>query len=373
MRSDRFAAALAAASLCAAGPAEFRPADPGHRWEFPRDHFAHPGHRNEWWYFTGLVAAGDEPGRRLGFQVTFFRIGILPVRPDLGSAWAAADAVMAHLAVTDLATGAHVFSEVLWRAAPPLGGFGRPPGPLLAWARAPPGTEGRWTLSLEDGSFAIAAEDRARGLALRLRASPVRPVALQGPNGYSRKSSREGFATLYYSHTRLDTAGTIELGGRTWRVRGESWMDREIGSSHLAPEQVGWDWFGLRLADGRDLVLYRLRRADGSVDHDQGGLVGPGGAVRALSPGDFAVQPTGSWTSPATGARYPSGWRVEVAGHGLSLRVEPEVARAENRSALAPGLFYWEGPVRVLDAAGRRAGEGYVELTGYGEGSRLPL
>jgi predicted secreted hydrolase len=372
MRSET-AAALAATLLCAAAPGAFLPADPRHAWEFPRDHRAHPGYRNEWWYFTGLVASADDPGRRLGFQVTFFRVGLLPVRPDLDSGWATADAVMAHLAVTDLASGGHVFSEVLWRAAPPLGGFGQAPDPILAWARAPAGTEGRWTLSLEEGAFLLQARDRGRGVALRLRAVPTRPVALQGPNGFSRKSARDGYASLYYSLTRLETSGTIEVGGRTDRVRGESWMDREFGSAQLAPGQVGWDWFGLRLADGRDLVLYLLRREDGSADHRSATLIGPDGPARPLASGTWSVRALGSWTSPETGARYPAGWEVSAPGEGLSLRVEPEVAGAENRSRLSPGLFYWEGPVRVLDRSGGRAGEGYVELTGYGEGSRLPL
>jgi predicted secreted hydrolase len=53
--------------------------------------------------------------------------------------------------------------------------------------------------------------------------------------------------------------------------------------------------------------------------------------------------------------------------------VVPEVAAAENRSRLVRGLRYWEGPVRVTDPAGAPAGEGYVELAGRGEGSRLPL
>jgi len=49
------------------------------------------------------------------------------------------------------------------------------------------------------------------------------------------------------------------------------------------------------------------------------------------------------------------------------------VRDAENRSALADGLFYWEGPVRVVDAQGRPAGDGYAELTGYGRRNRPPI
>jgi len=366
MRSE----ALLALALAAA-PAGFRPAEPDRRWEFPRDHHAHPGYRNEWWYFTGTLADAAEPGRRFGFQLTFFRVGLAPAPPRLDSSWAAADAVMGHAAVTDVAAGTHVFSEVVWRATPLLGGFPAPPAPVLAWARAPAGSGGRWSVSLEDGAFRLAMHDEARGLALDLLARPAKPVALQGPNGLSRKSE-EGHASLYYSITRLATEGTLAAGGRRYRVRGESWMDKETGSSQLAPDQVGWDWWSLRLADGRDLMLYVLRRAGGGVSFRTGTLVGRDGRVRVLAPGEWSVRAVGTWRSPASGAVYPSGWEIAVPGEGVRVDAVPEVRDAENVSSLVPGLSYWEGPVRLTGGEGRHAGDGYVELTGYA-GGRLPL
>ncbi len=363
-------AAVAADAPGAAGPAAgFRPADPHHRWEFPRDHHAHPGYRSEWWYFTGTVEDERDPARRFGFQLTFFRLGLAPRPPALDSAWATADAVMAHLAITDAAGGTHAFSEVVWRAVPLLGGFPPPGEPLLAWAHAPPGTDGRWTLALEGGVFRLAARDEARGLALDLALRPEKPVALQGPNGLSRKSADGAHASLYASITRLSTEGTLSAGGRTWRVRGESWMDQEISSSQLAPDQVGWDWWSLRLADGRDLMMYVLRRADGQASWRTATLVERDGRVRLLAPDEWSVRSTGAWTSPATGATYPSGWDIDVAGAGVRVKATPLVKGAENVSALVPGLSYWEGPVGLT---GSEEGSGYVELTGY-TGSRLPL
>ncbi len=364
---------LAAALALAAGaaPPAFRPAEPGHRWEFPRDHHAHPGYRNEWWYFTGIVADAADPARRFGFQLTFFRLGLAPEAPRLDSAWAASDAVMAHLAVTDVAAGTHAFSEVVWRAMPLLGGF-PPDGELLAWARAPAGTEGRWTLALRDGAFRLAARDDARGIAIELSARPEKPVALQGPNGYSSKSAEPGHASLYVSITRLATEGTIEVGGRSLRVHGESWLDQEVGSSQLAPDQVGWDWWSLRLADGRDLMMYALRRADGEPSWRTATVVGRDGRVRLLAPGDWSVRATGTWTSPVTHAVYPSGWDVAVLSEGVRVSATPLVRAAENVSRLVPGLSYWEGPVGLTGPGGAPAGDGYVELTGY-TGSRLPL
>ena len=382
MRSSRAISGLAALALAlagsapaaAGGPPAFRAATQGYAWSFPRDHLPHPGYRNEWWYFTGTLESVDPPGRRLGYQLTFFRVGLLPAPPALDSAWAASDAIMVHLAVTDVSGGSHRFSEVLWRAMPLLGGFGGRSGEPIAWAVAPPGTAGRWTLRLEpDGAFRLVAEDRARGLAVDLRAVPSRAPVLQGPDGLSRKAPDPAYASLYASIPRLATEGRVTAGGRSFAVRGTSWLDQEFGSSQLAPAQVGWDWFGLRLADGRDLMLYVLRRADGSADWRTATIAAPGGAARLLAPEAWTVKSTGRWRSPATGAEYPSGWELDAPGEGIRLRVEPEVRDAENRSSLADGLFYWEGPVRVVDAQGRPAGDGYAELTGYGRRNRPPI
>jgi predicted secreted hydrolase len=371
------AATATAASTPAATPAPaFLPADPDHAWSFPRDHFVRAGYRNEWWYFTGLVTTED--GRRLGFQVTFFKVGLLAAPPAFDSAWATSGAVMAHLAVTDVGAGRHHFSEVVWRETPLLAGFGAAPGPRVAFAQAPPGTSGRWTLDLlpgggqgGQGTWRVAARDDAAGLALELALRPTRPVLLQGPNGYSRKAAAAGFASEYYSQPRLEVTGRLEVAGRAAAARGEGWMDREVGSSQLAPQQVGWEWFALRLADGRDLMLYVLRRADGAADWRNGTLAARHGTATLLGPDDWSVEATGTWRSP-DGVAYPSGWRLRVPSAGLDLEVAPEVPDAENRSRLVRGLRYWEGPVRVL-AGGRPAGEGYVELAGRGEGSRLPL
>jgi predicted secreted hydrolase len=372
----RSSAALGLALLLgSASPATdgFRPAAPGYAWSFPRDHWRHEGYRTEWWYFTGRLSSVDPPGRELGYQLTFFRVGILPEKPRLDSPWATANLVMVHAAVSDLTGGEHVFTEVLWREMPYLGELAAFPRHPLAWARAAPGTPGRWTLDLAGDAFELAMEDRARGVAYRLRARPEKPLVFQGPGGVSRKSSQEGYASLYYSFTRLATEGTVTIDGKSWRVRGLSWMDREIGSSQLAPSQVGWDWFALHLADGRDLMLYLLRREDGTIDFARGTVVARDGATRWLAADELSVRSDRTWTSAETGATYPARWKVDVPSERIALTVTPALADQENRGVLSGGVFYWEGAVRAAGPDGAPAAEGYVELTGYGRRSRPPI
>jgi predicted secreted hydrolase len=150
-------------------------------------------------------------------------------------------------------------------------------------------------------------------------------------------------------------------------------MDREFGSSQLAKDQVGWDWFALRFDDGRALMIYLMRRADGSVDSRSGTLVSADGSARGLSGDEWSVEARESWKSEETDAEYPSRWVLDLPHENLRVEIVPDVANQENISRLAPGLFYWEGSVQVLDRDGTRVGRGHVELTGYGAGKRLPL
>jgi predicted secreted hydrolase len=361
--------AAPAAMLLALG-GDWEIARPDYRWSFPRDHWAHPAYRTEWWYFTGHLTAAGDTAPRFGYQFTVFRIGLLPARPALASDWAASMVIMGHAAITDLGAGEHRFSETLYRAVPLLGGFGEPGDSLIAWSRAPAGTDGRWTLTWTGAGFDFAMRDAQKRMAFALRTAPRRPLVFEGPNGFSRKGAGETAASLYYSFTRLATTGTLTLDDASYVVSGTTWMDQEIGSNQLDRAQVGWDWFSFQLDDGRDLMLYALRDSTGGVSWAGGTLVPREGAPEYLARDAFTVTATEHWESPQTRAPYPSRWRVTVRAAGLDLDVVPTLADQENRSALATRLFYWEGAVQVRDRAGRARGRGYVELTGYGTGAR---
>jgi predicted secreted hydrolase len=143
-------------------------------------------------------------------------------------------------------------------------------------------------------------------------------------------------------------------------------MDKEFGSNQLTENQVGWDWFSLRLNDGRDVMLYLLRNRDGETDFARATIVSPEGTPRFLTEDAWDVSVLDTWRSPETDAEYPVAWQLQSPVDGLTLIVTAEARNHENRSRLIPNLFYWEGSVRITDPDGRLLGNGYVELTGYG-------
>jgi predicted secreted hydrolase len=315
---------------------------------FPADHGPHPTFQTEWWYFTGNLDAAD--GRELAFQLTFFRRAIAFERPALESEWTARDLALAHLAVGDARTGEFRSFERIQRHA--LGLAGAEASPWRAWLRD-------WSASGDlEREVRLVAEEGAGGesvaLDLVLRASG--PPVLQGERGWSRKGREPWNASYYVSIPRLATSGTITIGGREHAVRGESWFDHEWSTSALEPGQAGWDWFALRLDDGRALMLYVLRRDDGSRDvTSSGSVVAADGTARTLSPEDFAIDALATWTSARSGATYPARWRVRVPEHAIDVELAPTVPASE----LVHSVRYWEGPVRGDGA------RGFVELTGY--------
>lgn len=352
------------------GDESWQAARPDYSWSFPRDHWAHRDYRTEWWYFTGHL------GSRFAYQFTFFRVGVLRERPSFDSDWTSTGFVMGHAALIDLETGTHTFSEALYREIPLLAGYSAYPEKRIAWSRPPPGTDGVWFLDWNGEGFDFSARDDRLGFGFRLSTRPKKPLVLQGPNGFSLKGEGETAASQYYSFTRLDTAGEVELGGERFEVSGESWMDKEFSSSELGENQVGWDWFSLQLDDGREVMLYLMRTEDGGIDYASGTMVGAEGRVRYLAPSELAVEVLDHWTSES-GTRYPSRWRIRLGprhdAETEELMVAPIVADQENRSRLPGGVHYWEGAVRVMTPEGKLAGKGFVELTGYGRGNRPPV
>jgi predicted secreted hydrolase len=352
---------LGASLVAAAAPGDatgFARADSARALTFPEDYGPHNDFQTEWWYYTGNLTAPT--GKRFGYQLTFFRRALLPPeqRAARPSDWATGQVYMAHFALTDVAGNQHRSFEKLGRGAAGLAGAQAVP--FRVWLD-------NWSVEEVAGGSAgsparllASADDISLDLTLRDLKGPI----LQGDRGYSRKGPEPGNASYYTSLPRIATIGTVTVGGRTFDVNGLSWMDHEFSTSALGADQAGWDWFSLQLDNDHELMVFQLRRADGSVDRfSSGTLIAPDGTTRTLGPGDFALQPTGQWRSPRTGATYPSGWVLTAPAADLRLTITPLLADQEMNVSYA----YWEGAVKTDGAMEGKpvSGSGYVELTGY--------
>ena len=320
-------------------------------WDFPRDHGRHDGFKTEWWYFTGNLR--DARGHRFGYQLTFFRTAFAAEAATRPSPWAMNDLYFAHAAISDIGAKRFVFKDLLERGRPGL-----------AWASDSTldVTLLNWTAKLNGNSIALAAGEK--DFAIALTCADGRGPLLQGPGGVNLKGRGPGQASYYYSMTRLATSGSLTIDGQTYHVDGLSWMDHEFSSNSLSSEQTGWDWMGLQLADGTDMMIYRLRNKSNGTDYLSGTHITTDGKPHYLGAKDISLSSSAPWRSEASGGIYPQEWIVKCSGLP-ELHVRSSFPGQELITSTSTKVTYFEGAAEVTDAAGQPAGAGYLEMTGY--------
>jgi predicted secreted hydrolase len=306
------------------------------RVQLPQDEAPHQAPR-EWWYFSGHLVGVDPAGHvhRYGFEYVIFQIlGIAPQPVYFGN-----------FAVTDLTHGTFQYDEK--QDSYPV------PNTLNSFSLH----TGDWTMSGGSGQDTLHAG--LPGYTLDLHLQTTKRAALHGNNGVIP------FGPLgtsdYYSWTSLLSTGTIVDHGVPVKVTGLSWMDHQWGDFNFA-SGAGWDWFSIQLADGRQYMLYFIRDASGAIVQTLATQVDPGGQTTNLNPSSFNETTTGSWTSPATGITYGSGWQVTVPGGHLT--ITPDLVNQELNLASTQGVVYWEGDVAVTGSMGGSpvTGAGYTEI-----------
>lgn len=322
---------------------EFAQVRPGRPFVFPQDHGAHPDFRIEWWYLTANLE--DDQGQSFGVQWTLFRSALAPGSLEAG--WSNRNLWIGHAGLT---TASRQYSaQTLARGG--IGQAGVQAQPFQAWIDD-------WHLrSQPQAAEALAAMEvkaRGEGFDYRLELHSSRPLVLQGEQGYSRKSDA-GQASYYYSQPFFTAAGELSIDGKTYRVKGRAWLDREWSSQPLAADQSGWDWFSLHLNDGQQLMLFRLRGA-GEQHFLSGNWIDAQGRSEPLAPGSISLRPLAE--TRVAGRQIPTQWAIDIPSRGLHVQTTALNPKAWMNMATP----YWEGPVTL---SGSQGGEGYLEMTGY--------
>jgi predicted secreted hydrolase len=326
---------------------------------FPRDHGSHPDSALEWWYWTGHLQADD--GRNFGFQLTFFRLR---------------DLHLAHFAWSDLSAGKFTVAQKTHLGLPGIAGAAEERLDVFNedwFARDAEVAQGR----AAQGVQRLHARGPQGELSLTL--TPEKPPVLHGDGGISRKGPGPDDYSHYVSIPRLSVSGSWTAGGRSLALHGGrsralhgvAWFDHEWGPGGLPKGTAGWDWFALQLSDGSELMLYRMRSAQGATPFSSGTFIPAtgGGSPRPVQIAwkDVRLTPLTTWTSPHSKATYPATWSLAIPTLGLETTITPLLADQELSTAESTGVTYWEGACKV---DGRRegrpiGGRAYVEMTGY--------
>ena len=309
----------------------------GFKFEFPRDHGAHPDFQIEWWYVTANLT--DAAGRDLGLQWTLFRSAL---EPEEREGWDSPQLWLAHAAITT--PDRHFVAER--RARGGIAQAGVTAAPFEAWIDD-------WHMR---GATPNDVEMRATGadFAYEVRLTAQAPFIFHGDAGYSQKSA-SGRASYYYSQPFYQVEGTLFLPEGPVDVTGTAWLDREWASQPLAATQVSWDWFSMVFDDGARMMGFTLHDSDGS-DYTQATWIAADGTTTAYPDGSFSASALD--TTRVAGRDVPTRWRVLLPDRGVDVTVD-----AVNGSAwMYTSIPYWEGPVRI---SGSHSGRGYLEMTGY--------
>src|SRR5690606_2699813 len=151
----------------------------GKRFDFPRDHGAHPDYRIEWWYVTANLIGPD--GADYGLQWTLFRSGLAPGEAE---GWESPQIWFGHAAVPSAST--HRAAERFARGG--TGQAGVTADPFAAWIddwRMAGDSVDRLRLTATGTDFAYDIAMHAQG-----------PLVFHGDRGYSVKSAK-GQASYY--------------------------------------------------------------------------------------------------------------------------------------------------------------------------------
>ena len=316
---------------------------------FPQDEGPHEN-RLEWWYYSGHLQ--DETGNEYGFHFVVFQ-SLDPLNfgsPENGQG----PGYAAQFGLTNVGTDEHIQDARFSSGAQPQS------GPGLSGLRV-----ADWSLSANPDLHAFdAGTDDVR---LSLSMTPTKPPTLHNDIGWLAGPTT-GW-TYYYSRPRMTAEGTLELDGQRLTVSGDVWMDHQWGEFFVLGHPAGWQWFGIQLDDGTELMVTQTRNVDGEIDALYGSFINSDGSLNSIGPnsGEIELTTEGSWISPHTGAEYPAGWVINLTGEELQIEIYPVVDDQEIISTRPDSAIYWEGQVSI---SGTRAGnpvtgDGFVELTGY--------
>jgi predicted secreted hydrolase len=333
---------------------QFRKAMMPRDWNFPEDFGPHPNYQTEWWYYTGNLETAT--GQPFGFQLTFFRQA-LTSNPEVTASQLRSNQIYsAHFTVSDIEDRHFYPYERFSRGNIELAGA---EVPYRVWLQNWSATE------LEPGQVRLQAKSDQTALDLVVR--QTLPPILQGDRGLSIKGLEPGNASYYYSLVQQPTSGTITIKDKTYPVTGLTWKDHEYSTSALTPGTVGWDWFSMQFDNGSALMLYLLRREDGTLESTSAGtFIAADGVTETLNAADWTVKTLDTWKSPKSKSVYPARWQIDIPKLNFSVQGKSMLPDQELNTSTAT---YWEGAVAFNGQLKEQEihGKGYVELTGYAD------
>lgn len=204
-----------------------------------------------------------------------------------------------------------------------------------------------------------------KNLGIDLQFTPSKPLSIIGIDGKPDD-------LYYYSFTKNNVQGQIQTEKGIEKVRGQGWFDHQWGNDYGLLKGNGWNWFGLQLNDGRELLLNEMISNKGQKKYSpMANLIERDGSIRFTR--DVSFQEIKYWESSITKAKYPIEWKIRIPDFSMALHVIAMFSDQE-MPIIGPGSLQaiWEGACNVYGretlSNGKSktlAGKGFMELVGY--------
>jgi predicted secreted hydrolase len=199
-------------------------------------------------------------------------------------------------------------------------------------------------------------------LDINLEFAPCKPISLIGGDGKPDD-------LFYYSFTNNLVQGRIRTEQGIENVKGKGWFDHQWGRDKGIATGIGWNWFGIQLEDGRELLLNEKHYSGSKKFAQMGNLIDVDGTVTVTR--DVTFQEIKYWHSINTKTKYPVKWKITIPEFSIELYVTPVFSKQE-MPVLGPLQAIWEGACTVtgheLLPGGIRKplnGHAFMELVGY--------
>lgn len=349
---------------------------------FPQDKADHPYSNMEWWYCYAFLT-GDR-GNRYTWMTSWFQVGELPApkghymihslhRLDEGQSESSSyiDRTLVFQMVSLYLPLYLMLHPTDWKAHRQYKTLlqGTIPAPHLLMPQASVQSsptrlkygQSQWVFSEDHPNFHIHIHDESSRLNLQF--IPEKPISIIDERG-------ELNGHQYYSMSRNQVVGQLQSSGVTETLLGEGWFDHQWGRDYGLLHGSGWNWFGLQLEDGRELLInQRLPTGSSTPDVPIAKLIGKDSVITTTK--NVALHPLSYWRSPTTGITYPVEWQIQLPELSMNLHVIP-LLHDQEMQILGPLQAIWEGACTLngesLSPPGFRTpvkGKGFIELVGY--------
>lgn len=279
----------------------------------------------EWWYCTGILF--DEEGNMYSYQYTLLHMnmGIKTLK-------------IAMAAFTDYKNKRHYYLQIPASKEEPL---------ILDETQAAIGK----LVSAKKGARGMDISIHHKDVQLDVFADYGKGAFWHCDNGklmMGVDKSRQ--TTMYYSYTNMPTNGTVVLNGKTLKLTGKTWFDKQGGTYNILDWKTQWEWFSIRFFDDEEMMLFTFPQVPGGGYFD-GTFISKDGTGGRFN--DYTIQQTGYTTFE--GSRWSTGWHLSCCKKEKEYFIEPIQEGHMN-------FAYFEEVCYVKNAKGEIVGYCFAEL-----------